>query len=251
MLVRVSQEVGKDNCRLFGQEKDSSVQGIARLNMLINKIEDAHIVEGDSLSADVFGKDLLMRHFDRVVASPPLSKLAMGEVAHTNPACPPQDYEDKWKQLQQSSTGHLSCLERLLNQTKPKEGVLVILVPAELLSQGESDRLFREQLISENILDAVISIPKKRMFNERDSAVLVLDRSREMGGKHAGKSGVMFIDAAKSFENYDAASGIEYRHVEQVIATYLSRMNRVTFSSLVNAEEIANNNFDLSVSRYI
>lgn len=251
LLLRVAQELGKGECWLFGQERDTSVQAIARMNLMINEIDDALIFVGDSLLTSAFGEDILTRNFDRVVADPPLSKLDIGMAANIDSGSPPKDYEEQWKRLQVSSPGHRSCIEMLLNLTKPKAGKLVVTVPAEILSQGELDRLFRRDLISDNLLDTVISIPSSKMFNEQDAAILVIDRSREHGGRHAGKSGVAFIDGKKCFEPVVTANDAEYGHIDSITSAYLNREIATGFSAIATTSMIAKNNFDLVVSRYI
>ncbi len=251
MLVRISQEVGKDQCRLFGQEKDSAVQAIARMNLMINEIEDSLIADNDSLATSFFSQDILMRQYDRVIADPPTSKLDIGSVANINVASPPKDYEQQWKQLQRSSTGHLLCVDTLFKLTKPKEGKLVVVIPTKMLSLGEPERLWRKDLLSSNLVDAVISIPAQKMFNRQPAKILVIDRSRERDCKNANKFGVMFIDGNKSFENLDTSIDGEYKHVNQIVSTYLNQETRAKYSSLVPNEKIARNDFDLTVSKYI
>lgn len=251
LLIRIAQEVGKDECWLFGQERDTSVQAIARMNLMINEIDDAFILLGDSTVTSVFGKDILMSNFDRVVADPPLSKLDIGTVANIDSGSPPKDYAEQWKQLQDSSPGHRSCIEMLLTLTKPQSGKLVVTVPAAILSQGELDRSFRRNLILDNLLDAVISVPGNKMFNEQDAAILVIDRSREQGGRQAGKSGVAFIDGVECFDPVVTANDDQYTHVGRIISAYFDREIVAGFSAIATTSTMAKNNFDLVVSRYI
>ncbi|MCS1407158.1 MAG: hypothetical protein M2R45_00315 [Verrucomicrobia subdivision 3 bacterium] len=65
-----------------------------------------------------------------------------------------------------------------------KKGRVAVVVPHGVLFRGAAEGRIRQQLIEENLLDAVIGLPGNLFpTTSIPVAILVFDRSRETGGK--------------------------------------------------------------------
>ena len=66
--------------KMFGQEKNLTTSGIARMNLFLHGVEDFDIKRGDTLRDPKFFDDRgSLRKFDCVIANPPFSLQAWGE----------------------------------------------------------------------------------------------------------------------------------------------------------------------------
>ena len=251
LLIRAFEETPLRNCKIFGQERDSTVHAIARLNMLFHGIYDAKIYKNDSIMFSSFVKDDKIQEFDRVIASLTTGRLNLGKQPIASFVDNPINREFPGGRILPDSIGFVAILDMLIRMTKPREGKLTVVVPSALLFRGHQDLRLRRLLIEENILDAVISVPSQRAFGSSTAAIFVIDRTREKGGDRENYNDVIFIDAIATFEEYQNSNLLDYSHIEKVISVYRNRLNKENFSFIANTRTVEDNNFDLTVSKYI
>src|SRR5207244_5368515 len=65
--------------KLYGQEKNLTTSGIARMNLILHGVEDFNVVRGDTLREPAFYDGDLLAAFDCVIANPPFSLKQWGE----------------------------------------------------------------------------------------------------------------------------------------------------------------------------
>ena len=73
LLIDAGYEVGRKECRLYGQEKNGSTIALAKMNMFLHDIDDAVLEWGDTLNDPRHLEKSRLMYFDRVVANPPYS----------------------------------------------------------------------------------------------------------------------------------------------------------------------------------
>jgi len=72
LLLKVGDEAGTP-ITLYGQEKDATTSGLARMNMILHNNPTATIIQGNTLSNPKFLDGDVLKTFDYVVANPPFS----------------------------------------------------------------------------------------------------------------------------------------------------------------------------------
>src|SRR6267143_4598301 len=72
LLLKVADEA-RTPVTLYGQDKDASTAGLARMNMILHNNPTALIVQGNSLTDPKFKEGDTLKTFDYVVANPPFS----------------------------------------------------------------------------------------------------------------------------------------------------------------------------------
>ena len=220
------------------------------MNMVFHGIDDAKIYVGDSLRPSnlVEGKNL--KRFDRVVANLPTNGIQTTILAESGVELFEKDLYSPWANVKVGSNVLIAFLDLLVNMTMPVDGRLVVVVPETCLAKTKDEWMFRRLLVKENILDAVISLPKKKVA-DRSSAILVIDRSRESGGKNSGNSDVMFIDANEYLKVDNEASMEEANPWKPLLSDLHKRLSKAEFSYSSSVDEIELNNFNLTVSSYV
>ena len=81
LLLKIGDEAsrGKDvRVTLYGQEKDSSTAGLARMNMILHNYATAEVKQGNTLANPLFTEGGVLKTFDYVVANPPFSDKRLG-----------------------------------------------------------------------------------------------------------------------------------------------------------------------------
>jgi type I restriction enzyme M protein len=140
----------------------------------------------------------------------------------------------------------------MVETAKPKTGRVAVIVPHGVLFRGGAEGKIREQLLKENLIDAVIGLPAG-LFQTTGIpvAILVLDRSREKGGENESKKDVLFIEASKEFKSAKAQSILTDENIDKIYGTYKARKSVEKLSKKVALKEIEENDYNLNITRYV
>jgi hypothetical protein len=160
-LGSAARAISTSSSRVFGQDIDPDVAEFAE-RLLISSVKSVEIRVGDVLAVESH-PDVIA---DRVIAVPPLRPTN----AEIDPGDPRWAIEvpkglDGFPAFAQVALAHLS-----------EEGRAILHLPASVLDEYRS-RAFREQLVRQNLLEAVIVLPPLAGLT-RESCILILDKSR-------------------------------------------------------------------------
>ncbi len=247
LLIRAAEEVGGENYALFGQELNGSTWALAKMNMFLHSRNAARIEWCDTLNSPTLVQGDELMTFDVVVANPPFSLDKWGqENAATDP------YKRFWRGIPPKSKGDYAFISHMVEVAKPGSGRVAVVVPHGVLFRGAAEGNIRRHLIEENLLDAVIGLPAN-LFTTTGIpvAILVFDRSRERGGVNADRTDVLFIDASREFAPNRNQNALEDSHIAKILDTFTHRHEIERYSHNASVDEIAENDFNLSIPRYV
>ncbi len=247
LLIRAAEQVGSDNFALYGQEVNGATWALARMNMFLHAKDAARIEWCDTLNSPALIEgDHLMR-FDIVVANPPFSLDKWGAEN-----APKDQYGRFWRGVPPKSKGDYGFITHMIEIAKRHSGRVAVIVPHGVLFRGGAEGRIRQALIEENLLDAVVGLPAN-LFTTTGIpvAVLVFDRSREEGGQHATRTDVLFIDASREFTPGKTQNVMDEAHIAKVVETFRTRAAIDKYSHRASPEEIADNDFNLNIPRYV
>lgn len=247
LLVQAAQQVGSDNFALFGQEVNGATWALARMNMFLHAKDAARIEWCDTLNSPALIEGDHLMKFDVVVANPPFSLDKWGaEGAATD------QYARYWRGVPPKSKGDYAFITHMIEIAKRQTGRVAVIVPHGVLFRGGSEGTIRKALIEENLLDAVVGLPAN-LFTTTGIpvAILVFDRSREQGGANASRTDVLFIDASKEFTPGKTQNVMDEAHITKVLGTYQTRAEIEKYSHRAFPTEIAENDFNLNIPRYV
>jgi len=191
LLIKCAKQVGSDNYSVYGQENNGSTWALCMMNMFLHNINSPRIEWGDTLQAPTLQQDSqnLLR-FNVVVANPPFSLDKWGEDEAKS-----DRFDRFWRGIPPKSKGDYAFITHMIETTylDPHEnGRVGVIVPHGVLFRGSSEGKIRQQLIEENLLDAVIGLPPNLFYGTGiPAAILIFKRQK------ADKS-VLFIDASAS-----------------------------------------------------
>ena len=250
LLLLAGEEVEKQsskNYALYGQESTGSTYQLARMNMFLHGKDSARLEWGDTLNNPLLVENDHLMKFDNIVANPPFSLKKWGaEHAEAD------KYKRFWRGVPPKDKGDFAFITHMVETAKPKTGRIAVIVPHGVLFRSGAEGKIREQLIKENIIDAVIGLPAG-LFQTTGIpvAVLVIDRSREKGGANEKKKDIFFIEASKEFKANKAQNILAEENIEKIYSTYKKRKDVEKFARSVDLKELEENDFNLNITRYV
>ena len=250
LLLLAGEEVeakGSNDYSLYGQEVNGSTYQLARMNMFLHNKDDARLEWGDTLNnPQLLENDSLIK-FDIVVANPPFSLKKWGaENAEGD------KYNRFHRGVPPKDKGDYAFVTHMIETAKSKSGRVAVIVPHGVLFRGGAEGKIRQQLIDENLLDTVVGLPAG-LFSTTGIpvAILVFDRSREVGGANESKKDVLFIDASKEFNASKKQNTLEDEHIKKILDAVEKRSDIDKYSHLAKLDEIKENDYNLNIPRYV
>lgn len=245
LLLNVRHRMGPHGIgKIFGMEKNITTYNLARMNMLLHGVKDTEfeIYHGDTLTNDW---DMLREvnpakkpQFDAVVANPPFSyRWEPGEAIS-------EDMRFKNHGVAPKSAADFAFLLHGLHYLKD-DGVMAIILPHGVLFRGGVEERIRRKLLDDGHIDTVIGLPANLFYSTGiPVCILVLKKCKK-------PDDVLFINAADHFVKGKRQNRLEDEHIERIVGTYQKRKEQERYSRCVAMKEIAGNDYNLNISRYI
>ena len=230
--------------KIFGQEKNITTYNLARMNMLLHGVKDSEfeIFHGDTLlnEWDMMRElNPAKKHlFDAVVANPPFSYRWEPTEALAD------DVRFKSHGLAPKSAADFAFLLHGFHFLKD-EGVMAIILPHGVLFRGGAEERIRTKLLKDGHIDTVIGLPANLFYSTGiPVCVLVLKKCKK-------PDDVLFINAADHFVKGKRQNQLTDEHIAKIIETYQFRKEEDRYSKRIGMERIANEGYNLNISRYI
>lgn len=241
LLLKVADEIGSKNVSLNGQELNGSTWALARMNMFLHEMDNAHIQWGDTLNNPLLREnDSALTKYDVVVANPPFSLDKWGaENASAD------RYQRFHRGVPPKSKGDYAFITHMI-ETLNEHGKAGVVLPHGVLFRGSSEGKIRKQLIDENLLKAVIGLPANLFFGTGIPAtILVFDKNK------GDNTDVLFIDASNEFENAKNQNRLSDANIEKIIGAYKNWEAIDKYSYVATLDEIIENEYNLNIPRYV
>lgn len=242
------QEQGKNakSLSLHGQELNLNTWAICKMNMLLHDVDDPVIERGDTLREP---KNLVkegskgLKQFDRVIANPPFSLKEWGHEAwHTGDSfgrdiygCPPKSY------------GDLAFVQHMIASLK-NTGKMGVVLPHGILFRGGTEGKIREGMLKDDIIEAVIGLAPNLFYGTGIPACILVINKKKLSEK---KGKVLFINGAKEYKQGKAQNSLGPENVKRIVDTYRAGRDVERFACMVEMKDIAANDYNLNISRYV
>ena len=245
LLLNVRKQMGANGIgKIYGQEKNITTYNLARMNMLLHGVKDTEfeIHHGDTLlnEWDILNEmnPAQKMEFDAIVANPPFSlrwepNEAMGE-----------DFRFKSYGLAPKSAADFAFLLHGFHFLS-MEGAMAIILPHGVLFRGGVEERIRTKLLKDDHIDTVIGLPSNLFYSTGiPVCILVLKKCKKY-------EDVLFINASEYFEKGKRQNNLRPEDIAKIVDTYRERKEENRYSRRVSMEEIAKNDYNLNISRYI
>ena len=225
---------------LYGQEITGATWALAKMNMFLHSMDNARIEWGDTIRNPKLIEDDTTMKFEVVVANPPFSLDKWGyEVASNDP------YQRFHRGLPPQSKGDYAFILHMIETTTQDSGRVGVVVPNGVLFRGAAEGRIRQQLIEENLLDAVIGLPANLFFGTGIPAAVLLFKRNKADNK------VLFIDASREYQSDKNQNRLRQTDIDKILATYQARASVDKYAYLADIKELKENDFNLNIPRYV
>ncbi len=226
----------------WGQEINHTTYNLARMNMFLHNInyDKFNVQLGNTLLDPHFGGD---KPFDAIVSNPPYSVKWIGA---DDPTLINDDRFAPAGVLAPKSKADFAFVLHALSYLSGKGRAAIVCFPG-IFYRGGAEKKIRQYLVDNNYVETVISLAPN-LFYGTTIAVNILVLS-----KHKTDTTTQFIDASGEdyFKKETNNNILTDEHIQQIMAVFDSKANVDHFAQSIPCEQIADNDYNLSVSSYV
>lgn len=241
--------VPSSNIYYFAQELKANTYNLTRMNLVMRGIAPGNI---EVNNADTLEKDWPLEttyddegkllpaqplHVDAVVSNPPYSQQWDNENKELDPRF------QSFGLAPSSKADYAFLLHDLYHLNK--DGIMTIVLPHGVLFRGGEEGKIREQLLKRNHIDAIIGLPANIFFGTGiPTIVMVLKRTRF-------ERNILMVDASQGFIKDGKNNLLRAQDIQKVVDAVITRASIPHFSRAVSLEEVAQNSYNLNLTRYV
>ena len=229
--------------KMFGQEKNLTTAGIARMNMFLHGIEDFNIHRGDTLRQPAFLENDQLRQFDCVIANPPFSLSEWGIEIWTNDA-----YGRNIAGIPPKGNADMAWVQHMIRSMKTATGRMAVVLPHGALFRKGAEGRIRQFLIEQDLLEAVIGLGANIFYGTTLAACILVFRSHKAKTQ---KGKVLFIDGSNEVRVGRAQNYLEKQHLDLLYNWYSKGKDVSNYVKLVSLADIQQKDFNLNINLYI
>ena len=242
LLLKFAKILGKENVRqgFFGQEINITTYNLCRINMFLHDVayDKFHIAHGDTLTNPLHWDE---EPFEIIVSNPPYSIKWEGD---TNPLLINDPRFAPAGVLAPNSKADLAFVMHSLSWLATN-GVAAIVCFPGIMYRGGKEKKIRQYLIDNNFVDCVIQLPSNLFFGASiATCIMVLKKSKS-------DNNTLFIDASKECIKVTNNNKLTPDNIASILKSFTARKDIDYVSKLVSNDEIAKQDYNLSVSTYV
>lgn len=244
LLLKVGDEAHAD-VTLYGQEKDSTTSGLARMNMILHDYPGAEIKQGNTLATPLFKEESGdLKTFDYVVANPPFS-----DKRWSNGVEPQNDPYERFIHYgtPPGKQGDYAYLLHIIRSLKSR-GKGACILPHGVLFRGNAEAEIRQNLVRKGYIKGIIGLPANLFYGTGIPAcIIVIDKENAQSRK-----GIFMVDASRGFIKDGNKNRLRSQDIHKIVDVFNKQIEIEHYSRMVPLDEIANKHeFNLNIPRYI
>ncbi|MEK6321011.1 MAG: class I SAM-dependent DNA methyltransferase [Acidobacteriota bacterium] len=229
--------------KLFGQEKNLTTSGIARMNLFMHGAADFQIVRGDTLRDPAFFSGDNLATFDCVIANPPFSLEKWGEEVWAS-----DPYGRNFAGMPPAKSGDYAWVQHMIKSMAPANGRMAVVLPHGALFRMGKEGEMRKKILNMDLLEAVIGLGPNLFYGASLAACILVFRQRKAKDR---KKKVLILDASKEFKTGRAQNELLPQHVQRIHTRYRDFEDVDGIARVVALDDIAANDYNLNIPRYV
>ncbi len=242
LLLKVGDEAST-NVTLYGQEKDATTSGLARMNMILHNNPTALVYQGNTLTDPKFRDGQALKTFDYVVANPPFS-----DKRWSTGLDPLNDLHDRFKSfgVPPAKQGDYAYLLHIIRSLGSR-GKGACILPHGVLFRGHAEADIRRNLIRRGYLHGIIGLPANLFYGTGIPAcIVVVDKENARQ-----RQGIFIVDASGGYLKDGSKNRLREQDIHRIVDVFNKLTEVPNYSRMVPLEEIEENKFNLNIPRYI
>ena len=242
LLLKAAKILGKENVRngFYGQEINLTTYNLCRINMFLHDIgyDKFNIACEDTLISPQHWDD---EPFEVIVSNPPYSIKWAGDdnsLLINDPRYSPAGV------LAPKSKADFAFIMHSLSWLATSGTASIVCFPG-ILYRGGAEQKIRKYLIDNNFVDCLIQLPENLFFGTSiATCIMVLKKSKK-------DNSTLFIDASKECVKVTNNNKLTDENINNIVEIFTNRVDKEYVAKLVSNKEIAENDYNLSVSTYV
>lgn len=229
---------------LYGQEVNLGTYAIAKINMFLHGLDGADIRRGDTLTDPQFVTDAgTLKKFDIVVANFPYS---IKEWPHEKFKNDRYGRHDGYDTPPKKNADYAFLLHIIASMNE--NGRAGVVVPHGVLFRENTEGRIREQILENDLVEAVVALPQKLFYGTSIPAAVIIfnkNKSSERKGK------LIVVNAENEYESGKNQNRLRIQDFEKISSTIESFDAVEKYAKVVSLDDLKQNGYNLNVSRYV
>ena len=242
LLLKAEKVLGKEAVTngFYGQEINITTYNLCRINMFLHDIgfDKFDIACDDTLTSPQHWDD---EPFKLIVSNPPYSIKWAGD---SNPLLINDPRYAPAGVLAPKSKADMAFIMHSLSWLAPNGTAAIVCFPG-IMYRGGAEKKIRKYLIDNNFVDCIIQLPSNLFFGTSiATCIMVLKKGKS-------DNTTIFIDATKECIKVTNNNRLTEDNLQKIVSAFARREEIKHFSHVASYEEIAENDYNLSVSTYV
>lgn len=245
LLIRAADEAPFE-VAIYGQEKDITTAGLAKMNLVLHNKASGEISGNYSTFSDPRyfedKQETVLKRFDFIVANPPFS------LKNWTNGLKEYGRFDGYGDRPPEKNGDFAWLLHILKSLKDT-GKAAVILPHGVLFRGNAEATIRKSIIDKGYIKSIIGLPANLFYGTGIPAcILIIDKS--CADK---RQGVFMIDASRDFIKDGNKNRLRERDIYKIVTTFNNQIiDDPKYARFVPNKEIKiKNEYNLNISRYI
>lgn len=242
LLLKAEKILGKDAIRngFYGQEINITTYNLCRINMFLHDVgfDKFDIACEDTLTKPQHWDD---EPFELIVSNPPYSIKWIGDEDATlinDPRFAPAGV------LAPKAKADMAFIMHSLSWLASNGTAAIVCFPGIMYRSGAEQKI-RKYLVDNNYVDCIIQLPDNLFFGTSIATCIMVMKKNKADNK------TLFIDASKEFVKVTNNNKLTPENIDHIVDVFSKHEEIQHFSHLATYEEVAGNNYNLSVSTYV
>ena len=242
LLLKAEKVLGKEAVTngFYGQEINITTYNLCRINMFLHDIgfDKFDIACDDTLTSPQHWDD---EPFELIVSNPPYSIKWAGD---SNPLLINDPRYAPAGVLAPKSKADMAFIMHSLSWLAPNGTAAIVCFPG-IMYRGGAEKKIRKYLVDNNFVDCIIQLPSNLFFGTSiATCIMVLKKGK-------ADNTTIFIDATKECIKVTNNNRLTEDNLQKIVSAFARREEIKHFSHVASYEEIAENDYNLSVSTYV
>lgn len=245
LLLKFIKLLWIDNVKwqLLWQEINLTTYNLCRINMFLHNVwyEKFDIQRWDTLLEPKHIIESEKDKFDCIVSNPPY---ALKWIWDENPLLINDErFAPAWV-LAPKKAADLAFIMHILSRLSSDWTAAIVEFPG-VLYRTWAEQKIRKYLVDNNFVDTIILLPDNLFFwTWIQTCIIVLKKNKTTND-------ILFIDASKEFVKAWKNNKLTEQNHERILNAIKERKNIEYFAKVASYEDVQNNDFDLSVNKYV
>ncbi len=242
LLLKAEKILGKDAVRngFYGQEINITTYNLCRINMFLHDVgfDKFDIACEDTLRSPQHWDD---EPFELIVSNPPYSIKWAGDddpILINDPRFSPAGV------LAPKSKADLAFIMHSLSWLASNGTAAIVCFPG-IMYRGGAEQKIRKYLVDNNFVDCIIQLPSNLFFGTSIATCIMVMKKNKIDTK------TLFIDASNECIKVTNNNKLTPENIDRIVDVFSKREEIKHISHLATYDEVVENNYDLSVSKYV